>query len=192
MACLVTLSACGNTPEPEGVAGTLAEGPLTAVTAGPQTYDPPTKSRVVSFGSVILCSTRPGADIQLDRIRYNFSTAPVTSTSWMRTVPVIDRRTAGRDFDWRPLTVSPGFPPANLQQGPYLGTYTKDLEDFDINQPCFGVDNLGSRRQELITAVKAGATGVAMEQIMVDYHVGITDYTVSIPVDLKACGTDVC
>ncbi|GAB2775952.1 hypothetical protein GCM10027020_31490 [Nocardioides salsibiostraticola] len=194
-ACLtgfLALTACTAPIEPERISGPLAEDPLTAVTPGPLLLDLPSKSRVASFGGVVLCSTRPGADIQLDRVRYDFSVAPVLATAWMRAVPTVDDRTEGRDFDWRPLTVTQGFPPETFKQGPYLGEFTKDLEDYDIVQLCAGVANLAAPRQELVTAVKAEAEGVALERMMVDYHVGTTDYTLTIPVDAKVCGTEVC
>ncbi len=189
---LAALTACTSAPEPDRISGPLAEGPLSSVTAGPVSLDLPAKSRVATFGGVILCSTRPAVDIQIDRIRYDFAVAPVQATAWMRTVPVIDERTEGRDFDWRPLTVTQGYPPSTFAQGPYLGEFTKEIEGYDLTQPCFGVSNLGSRRQELVTAIKAEETGVDLERVMVDYHVGVTDYTLTIPVDAKLCGTKVC
>ena len=165
-------------------------GPLSALAPGVRLHRESGGTRLVTFGAVTLCTGETGADIRLDAVRYQAEPAPLVARAWLRVVPAAARRDVGAGFDWRPLLVATGYP-GHLQGGPWLGTYERKVADFRVDQHCRGASDLGSRRIELVTALKVGPQGTAVKKMFVDYHVGETQYTLMIPGQQVVCGTKV-
>lgn len=167
------------------------DGPLSAnVGGGGQAAavpGPPPWS--ASFGSFLLCSTKPGAEITIEDVRFDTPTKPLKLEAWFRLVPEASKR-GDANVSWDPIAFTVGTHGHHAGTGPPAGgTFTRAL-DRPITQPC---DDLGgdSARTELITEMTVGAAGGHVSTTYIDYRVDGHPYTLVVRWVNIACGNQI-
>ncbi len=167
-----------------------SDGPLSGHSGSGSTIAAkmPGKSKwSVTFGAFLLCSTHPGTEIEIDRVRYDVTPEPVALTPMFRHIPPASEIPPGpHRADLDPIFSQRGKPPFRASRR-IAGTVSSTL-DKPITQSC---DDLGPTHAmtELLTVMTVDEKGGLIRHTYVDYHVGGEDYTLTLDWVNGMCGT---
>ena len=186
----VLLAACSLTRQSEGtdVHGE-GDGPLSAQSGkgsliGMTRAGTPQWS--MTFGVFILCSTDPGAEIRVDRVRYDVSPEPLELYPVFRQVPAETDVPKGFRGIETPIANMRGKPPFK-GRNTLTGSLSSTLEE-PITQSCKDASPPNAMT-ELLTVMTVDKRGAMIRHTYIDYHVGEDHYTLEIDWRNGMCGT---
>lgn len=211
-AVTLTATACSSgdvrDPGPEPKASEVkSAGPLSAgvgKAGGGASIDPPPSDGPfkATFGSFVLCSTKPDAG-DITNLRVTFPVAAPTHVStWIRQVTVEDVRSAPKAHraQFIPFSFGLGAPP--LFKQPYAGLqppgqFTRDVSSVTIDHTCAetndAVSALNQRAvpetgyNELMVVVPSTSAGAVVDGFRVTYTADGKDFTMPVPWTMVVC-----
>lgn len=188
---IVSLSGCGRGPDRIVHVDGL-EGPLSASTGdGGYALEAPKRFKDTwfgTFGSFLLCSSQPGAYIELEGVSWRSSAdaPPRHVEPWIR---VVDDRTPPA----LPARSTRGLP-WNLSSE-YPGKYSRQIEGRIIDQPCSELTEdshpeVGAPRRytELLLAIESDSNGAHVRELYIDYRAGGKAYRLVVKWNMITCG----
>lgn len=167
----------------------MPDGPLSAQSGGGASVimEPPSVSRRTgTFGAFLLCTQDDDAAPVIDSIRFDVQPEPISVEAWFRHVPASAERQEPTDSGWNPYASVMGSPPEFTPQDKPLGIFTRDLPN-PITAKC-SESSPQSGFIELMTALTVDRSGAMVRHTYVDYHVGDTEYTLTINWKNGICG----
>lgn len=176
--------------------GRSTSGPLSATLdgGGNAVLAPPVTPWRVSFGHFVLCSTRPGADITVERVTLDdAAVAPRKVDVFVRTVAPSDVPDTGRiPSRLQPLYSAWGSAPdfsedyADLKAA---GRYRPTAAGTRVTQGCADAAERVNGYQELLFSFEVGEEGSRVDKFSIYYRADGRRYRLPVRWTMVACGT---
>ena len=143
-----------------------------------------------SFGAFTLCSSDPGAEIELERVTYQAEIEPLDVQIRLRTVKADEIVMEGEEIvsEYLPFYTALGRPPHfDGTETEYAGTYSTKVAGRQITQPCTAGDYRGGYT-DLIFVMKVGKDGGNSPRASIEYRADGKPYTLDLRWAVTACG----
>lgn len=137
------------------------------------------------FGGLLLCTN--GRTVDIEEVRFTSDQRSASLTAVLREVPDAQFRSVPDSIHWAPVSAWRGDLFSPRVQALVPGLLVTDIRGYTVNRDC-DPPSPSAARLELLTMVAAGAAGVSVTEIVIDYAVDGHEYSAHVPWSYTLCG----